>query len=73
MEKITDGLVEVGDTLCTKNLGTHNFMITRTTKTLAMSKRPDGYEHKFKRAIGVDMGHPYERWNTTTYTVWRNT
>ena len=68
---MSNELVEKGDTVqATTFMGTSNYLITRVTKTLAMSKRKsDGYEYKFKRVISVDMKHPYEQWNTTKYSV----
>ena len=67
-------LINVGDTLLIKTrLNDQSYKITRVTKTLAMSKREsDGYEYKFKRVISGDMGHPYERWNTSVYRVIRS-
>jgi hypothetical protein len=65
-------LVNVGDMIkINSGLGISEYPITRVTKTLAMSKRDDGYEHKFKREIGVSMAHPYQQWNTATYEVVR--
>jgi hypothetical protein len=65
------GWVCVGDTIITSTcFGESRFLITRVTKTLAMSKREsDGYEYKFKRRISYDMAHPRERWSTTNYKV----
>ena len=66
-------LVEVGDLLITENcFGKSKYQITRITKTLAMSKREDGYEFKFKRQISGNMAHPYIEWSTTDYKVMRN-
>ena len=64
-------LVEVGDVIVTKNSlgGISRFPITRVTKTLAKSKRKDGYEHTFKRFISNNMAHPPERWDLTKYEV----
>ena len=65
-------LLEVGDKLhINTGWGVNWFVITRVTKTLAMSKNKNGHEHKFKREISNDMSHPNERWNTTTYNVER--
>jgi len=72
MEKIEQGLIEVGDIIVIKNWpGTQRFTVTRVTKTLSLSKRDDGYEHRFKRKIQWDMGHPHSTWNTNEYTVLR--
>lgn len=67
-------LVNIGDTIQTKTfMGVNNFVITRVTKTLAMSKREsDGYEHTFKRLISWNMSHPSQRYNTTEYNVINN-
>ncbi len=64
-------LVEVGDVIVMTNAlgGVHRFPITRVTKTLAKSKREDGYEYTFKRFISSDMAHPSRAWNTTEYEV----
>jgi len=67
-----DELVQVGDTIVTKTClgGVYSYLVTRVTKTLAISKREsDGHEYKFKRLVGWDMSHPYEQWNTTKYEV----
>lgn len=67
-----DNLLQVGDKLhLTTYMGANWYKITRVTKTLAMSKRKDGYEYKFKRAISCNMAHPYQQWSTTKYTVER--
>lgn len=57
--------LEVGDILEVSNVfGASRYLITRVTKTLAMSKRAeDGYEHKFKREISSNMSHPAIRHN----------
>lgn len=64
-------LVDVGDIITTSNwAGSTAFLITRVTKTLAMSRRAsDGYEHRFKRVISRDMSHPHHQYNTTKYEV----
>ncbi len=63
-------VLNVGDTLITTTcFGSNRFEITRVTKTLAISKRKDGYETKFKRFISSNMSHPTERWNTVKYSV----
>lgn len=62
-------LLNVGDTLVVKNIYCHTYKITRVTKTLAMSERDNGCEHKFKRKISHNMQHPQEKWNTSTYEV----
>lgn len=65
-------LLNVGDVLIVKNfLGTSRLKITRVTKTLAKSKRDDGYEHTFKREISGNMSHPYQPHSCTKYTVER--
>ena len=68
-------LVQVGDVIVTEHplVGVRRYEITRVTKTLAKSKRADGYEHTFKRVIGSDMAHPYCNWNRTRYKVERLT
>jgi hypothetical protein len=70
---ITSGKLEVGDKLNTSTcFGINWYKITRTTKTLAMSKREsDGYEYKFKRAITGNMSHPTSQYNLTNYSVER--
>ena len=70
---ITQGLLEVGDTVKTVNpLTTHKFVITRVTKTLAKSKREsDGHEYTFKRQISFDMSHPRIPYSRTQYFVER--
>ena len=64
-------LVQVGDTITTDTgVSTHDYLITRVTKTLALSKRKsDGYEYKFKRVISGNMSHPYYMWSRTRYKV----
>ena len=66
-------LLEVGDTLITRScFGDCCFLITRVTKNLAKSLcQDDGYEHTFKRHIGLDMAHPKERSDTLEYIVKR--
>ena len=68
-------LLEVGDILITETfLGKNRFPITRVTKTLAKSRRDsDGFEQSFKREISFNMSHPYQQWNTVTYSVERKT
>lgn len=62
--------LNVGDVLITEHmLGESRFPITRATKTLAVSRRSDGYEHKFKRAISSNMSYPHERYDLTQYRV----
>ena len=65
--------VQVGDTIIsTTCLGENHFLVTRVTKTLAISKREsDGYEHKFKRYISSIMSHPREQWNIARHSVVR--
>ena len=64
-------LVGVGDVIVTKHGlgGVKRYPITRVTKTLAKSKREDGRERTFKRVISSNMAHPYEKWNSTSYSV----
>lgn len=63
-------MLEVGDTLLVENFtGRYKYLITRVTKTLAMSKRSDGYEQAFKRAVTSDMSHPAIKHNSNKYTV----
>lgn len=63
-------LANKGDTIQTITfMGVTDFKITRVTKTLAMSRRDDGYEYKFKREISHSMEHPQQRWNSTIYKV----
>ena len=65
-------LLEVGDKLhVTSVFGISWFKITRVTKTLAISKRSDGYELRFKRVISHSMSHPSQQWDSNTYTVER--
>jgi hypothetical protein len=66
-------LLSVGDTLITNTfLGSTRFPITRVTKKLALSKREsDGYEHKFKRNISINMSHPNVTYSSTEYFVIR--
>ena len=62
--------LEVGDTLVTKTfMGSIHFTITRVTKTLAKSKRKDGYEYTFKRRISNHMSYPSQAYDPTTYYV----
>tara|TARA_R110000803_G_scaffold176264_1_gene238727 strand:+ start:854 stop:1084 length:231 start_codon:yes stop_codon:yes gene_type:complete len=66
-------LVEKGDTI--KVVGpmgnVNTYLITRVTKTLAISstEKARGHAFRFKRLIGWDMAHPYEQWNRCEYTV----
>ena len=63
-------LLQVGDVVITDNMmGVIEYPITRVTKTLAKSRRNDGYEYTFKREISCSMAHPYQQWNTTKYSV----
>lgn len=66
-------LVEVGDILLIKTpFGAHKRLITRVTKTSALSLREsDGYEYLFQREVGWNMSKPKGTWNTTEYTVFR--
>lgn len=69
-ESDLSGLLCVGDTVITETcFGKNTFVITRVTKTLAKSKRADGYEHTFKRFISRSMQHPYQPYNLTKYSV----
>ncbi len=72
---MSNELLMVGDTVVTKTfMGESEFLITRTTKTKALSEREsDGYEHSFQRFISSNMAYPYEQWNTTKYRVVRAT
>jgi len=64
-------MVDIGDTIKTETyLGVHEYVITRVTKTLAMSLREsDGYEYKFRRVISDNMRHPYFAHDNTSYEV----
>jgi len=71
---VKNGVVEIGDIIRSTDSwgGTHQFKISRVTKTLSMSIREeDGFEYRFKRRIQRDMSHPHTTWNTTHYTVFR--
>ena len=55
-----ENLANVGDVIkIITFIGNDWFPVTRVTKTLAISKFPDGYEFKFKRLIGNNMSHPH--------------
>jgi hypothetical protein len=66
-------MLEVGDIIISDNiLGKRNYVITRVTKTSALSKRPnDGFENKWQRVCQWDMTKPNQDWNTTSYSVYR--
>ena len=67
-----DNLVNVGDKIyINSGMGMNWFIITRVTKTLAMSKRSDGYEYKFKRLISRNMSHPHQAWTLHSFKVER--
>ena len=69
---IPNDLLCVGDVIKVINrFGVGNFPITRVTKTLAFSKREDGYERSWKRKISANMSHPYDLWDKSTYTIKR--
>tara|TARA_R110000823_G_scaffold120398_6_gene245059 strand:+ start:54 stop:278 length:225 start_codon:yes stop_codon:yes gene_type:complete len=70
---MSEELVEVGDTInVDTGLTRFSFLITRVTKTLALSKlHRDGYDYRFKIAIGSNMTHPHQRWSTAKYEVKR--
>jgi len=53
---IETNLLNKGDTIVVKTaLNVTMFLITRVTKTLAKSKRKDGFEHTFKREILLNI------------------
>ena len=67
-------LLNVGDVVSVTNPLNceHQYKITRTTKTLAMSKHgDDGYEHTFKRLISGSMAHPKRSYDLNIYKVKR--
>ena len=67
-------LLRVGDELTIKWAGTTaTYLITRVTKTLAMSMRKDGKrEDVFKRTLSSNMSHPYQSYPPFQYSVLRN-
>jgi len=66
-------VLEVGDILVvdTKVFGKKKYQITRTTKTTALSKIREGYEHKFQRVLQYNMTKPQEKWNILSYSAYR--
>ena len=62
--------LEVGDKVTTTNCFQRSeYVISRVTKTLAKSRRADGYEHTFKRHISGNMSHPSQSYCLTRYAV----
>ena len=66
-------LLSVGDFLETKHaFGGSRYKITRVTKTLALSKREDGFEHRFTRSVSFNMSKPCDVWSMTRYKAITN-
>jgi len=75
VRKLEDGEpIEVGDRIRIENyLGVSWQAIHRVTKHYAFVKWNERAEGKFKRIykqFGFDI-IPYQKWNTTRYSVWR--
>lgn len=66
-------LLQVGDVVIYKTfLGVNRYPITRVTKTLALSMRSDGYEHRFYRDPAKGFHYPKPRWGVSgEYSVER--
>lgn len=63
-------MLEVGDKILISNVFTTTLNeITRVTKTLALSKREDGYEQRFYRKTGKT--YPKARYDQNTYKIIR--
>lgn len=68
----SNDLLCVGDVLCIENFtGKRKYLITRVTKTMAMSKLKNGSELRWKRKISYNMSLPHYTWDTNKYTVIR--